>query len=103
VREKRGANEEASTAGTRPRFSSDGRYREGAHPAHCSPSSCDDPEFDLLPTGRFVPLPKSATPARIRSNAQVYDFALDDEDMAALDALDRGKEGAVTWNPVEHP
>ncbi|KAL6308067.1 Aldo/keto reductase [Sparassis latifolia] len=49
----------------------------------------------------FVPLPKSATPARIRSNAQLYDFALDDEDISSLDALDRGKEGAVSWNPVD--
>ncbi|KAG6812022.1 hypothetical protein H0H92_004684 [Tricholoma furcatifolium] len=49
----------------------------------------------------FVPLPKSATPARIHSNAQVYDFELADEDVAALDALDRGKDGAVSWNPVD--
>ncbi|EIW63201.1 Aldo/keto reductase [Trametes versicolor FP-101664 SS1] len=49
----------------------------------------------------FVPLPKSATPARIQTNAELYDFALDAEDMALLDGLDRGKEGAVTWNPVD--
>lgn len=48
-----------------------------------------------------MPLPKSATPARIRSNAAVYDFELDAEDMRALDALDRGKEGAISWNPVD--
>ncbi|KAL0579148.1 hypothetical protein V5O48_002829 [Marasmius crinis-equi] len=48
----------------------------------------------------FVPLPKSATPSRIHSNAQLYDFELDSEDMARLDALDRGKDGAVSWNPV---
>ncbi|KAL0950132.1 hypothetical protein HGRIS_010128 [Hohenbuehelia grisea] len=51
----------------------------------------------------FVPLPKSATPARIQSNAQLYDFTLDEDDMAKIDALDRGKEGAVTWNPVDAP
>ncbi|KAI0053130.1 Aldo/keto reductase [Auriscalpium vulgare] len=51
----------------------------------------------------FVPLPKSVTPARIRSNAKLYDFALDAEDMAQLDALDRGKEGAISWNPVDRP
>ncbi|KAH9920103.1 Aldo/keto reductase [Fomitopsis serialis] len=50
---------------------------------------------------RFVPLPKSATPARIRSNALLYDFVLDDTDMAKLDALDRGKEGSISWNPVD--
>ncbi|KAI0065261.1 Aldo/keto reductase [Artomyces pyxidatus] len=50
----------------------------------------------------FVPLPKSATPSRIRSNAQLYDFTLDEEDLGRLDALDRGKDGAVSWNPVDH-
>ncbi|KAL4261062.1 NADP-dependent oxidoreductase domain superfamily protein [Pleurotus pulmonarius] len=48
----------------------------------------------------FVPLPKSATPKRIHSNAQVFDFALAEEDMNALDALDRGADGAISWNPV---
>jgi len=51
----------------------------------------------------FVPLPKSATPERIRSNARLYDFALDPDDMSKLDALDKGKEGAVSWNPVDFP
>ncbi|EPS96264.1 hypothetical protein FOMPIDRAFT_1130746 [Fomitopsis schrenkii] len=49
----------------------------------------------------FVPLPKSATPARIRSNTLLYDFALDKGDMERLDALDKGKEGSMTWNPVD--
>lgn len=49
----------------------------------------------------FVPLPKSAVPARIRSNLDVFDFELDAEDMRRLDALDRGAQGAVTWNPVD--
>ncbi|THV02403.1 Aldo/keto reductase [Dendrothele bispora CBS 962.96] len=49
----------------------------------------------------FVPLPKSATAARIYSNAQLYDFELEEEDMTRLDALDRGKDGAITWNPVD--
>ncbi|KAI0082045.1 Aldo/keto reductase [Panus rudis PR-1116 ss-1] len=51
----------------------------------------------------FVPLPKSATPSRIQSNAKVYDFELDDEDMRQLDSIDKGKEGAVSWNPVDAP
>ena len=49
----------------------------------------------------FIPLPKSVTPSRIKSNADVYDFELDPADMAALDALDKGTAGAVTWNPIE--
>jgi len=51
----------------------------------------------------YVPLPKSATPSRIHSNAQLYDFELDTEEMSALDALDRGKAGAISWNPVNAP
>ncbi|KAJ7446216.1 NADP-dependent oxidoreductase domain-containing protein [Mycena galericulata] len=46
----------------------------------------------------YVPLPKSATPSRIHSNAQLYDFELDGQDMAQIDALDRGY--AISWNPV---
>ncbi|EGN97295.1 hypothetical protein SERLA73DRAFT_57080 [Serpula lacrymans var. lacrymans S7.3] len=49
----------------------------------------------------FVPLPKSSNPDRIVSNLQVYDFEILEEDMAKLSALDRGKEGAITWNPVD--
>ncbi|KAF5380620.1 hypothetical protein D9615_004546 [Tricholomella constricta] len=49
----------------------------------------------------FVPLPKSATPARIYSNTQLYDFILSEESMVMLDALDRGKAGAISWNPVD--
>src|SRR3954447_25090743 len=35
----------------------------------------------------FVVIPKSVNPERIRSNAQVAGFTLDDDDMAALDGL----------------
>ncbi|KAJ2928608.1 hypothetical protein H1R20_g8478, partial [Candolleomyces eurysporus] len=51
----------------------------------------------------FVPLPKSATPSRIQSNADLYDFELTDEDVAKLDALDEGDDGAISWNPVNAP
>jgi len=51
----------------------------------------------------FVPLPKSTTPERIHSNAHLYDFSLDMDDMIKLDGLDQGKEGAISWNPVDFP
>lgn len=37
----------------------------------------------------FVVIPKSVTEARIRANIQLFDFDLDDADMAALSKLDR--------------
>ncbi|KAJ6499146.1 NADP-dependent oxidoreductase domain-containing protein [Mycena sanguinolenta] len=51
----------------------------------------------------YVPLPKSSTPSRIHSNANLYDFELTAEEMSSLDALDRGKQGGISWNPVEAP
>jgi diketogulonate reductase-like aldo/keto reductase len=38
----------------------------------------------------FVVIPKSVNPERIRSNADVAGFTLDDDQMAALDALGKG-------------
>ena len=38
----------------------------------------------------MVAIPKSVTPARIRSNFDVFSFALDADDLARLAALDRG-------------
>ncbi|MFF9193702.1 aldo/keto reductase [Streptomyces sp. SBR177] len=37
-----------------------------------------------------VVIPKSVTPARIRANAEVFDFALTDAEMATIAGLDRG-------------
>ena len=51
----------------------------------------------------YVPLPKSDTPSRIHSNANLYDFKLTEDDIQKLDALDQGKAGAISWNPVDHP
>jgi diketogulonate reductase-like aldo/keto reductase len=46
----------------------------------------------------FVVLPRSSNPTRIAENAAVFDFSLDDSQMARLDALD---EGLTTgWDPA---
>ena len=45
-----------------------------------------------------VVLPKSTRPARIAENARIFDFTLDEQAMADLDALE---EGLVTgWDPA---
>ncbi|MEN3583387.1 MULTISPECIES: aldo/keto reductase [unclassified Streptomyces] len=41
-------------------------------------------------TGNVV-IPKSATPSRIRENIDVFDFALDDEDITAIGALNEDR------------
>jgi len=46
-----------------------------------------------------VTIPKSARPERIRENADVFGFALDAEDLAALDGLDEGYRTA--WDPTD--
>lgn len=45
-------------------------------------------------------LPKSTNAERIRQNADVFSFTIDDEDMAAIETMDRG--GGVAW-PVGDP
>jgi diketogulonate reductase-like aldo/keto reductase len=48
-----------------------------------------------------VVLPKSTKPARIAENGALFDFALDDQAMTELDALE---EGLVTgWDPAQQP
>lgn len=48
----------------------------------------------------YAVLPKSIDPVRIRQNADVFSFALDDEDMAAIAGMDRG--AGVAW-PIGDP
>jgi len=43
----------------------------------------------------WVPLPKSDNPERIAQNADVYGFDISKEDMATLDGLDQGSNGAI--------
>lgn len=43
-------------------------------------------------------IPKSSRPERIRENVSVFDFTLDDADMAALDRLDEGYR--TCWDPT---
>jgi diketogulonate reductase-like aldo/keto reductase len=49
----------------------------------------------------LVVLPKSVRAERIRENADVYGFALDAEDLAALGALDEGFR--TSWDPTDAP
>ena len=50
---------------------------------------------------RFIPLPMSSSPSRIKSNSDVFNFTLSDSDVAELDGLDQGSAGAISWNPVD--
>jgi diketogulonate reductase-like aldo/keto reductase len=49
----------------------------------------------------LVVLPKSTHPERIRENGAVFDFQLDDEQLARLDALEEGL--ATGWDPRRQP
>jgi len=83
-----------------PKFSFVGLYRKGERKTSLLGTEGQADPGSL----RFVPLPKSATPSRIRTNIQIYDFELIPEDMARIDALDKpGREGCLTWNPVDVP
>ncbi len=48
-----------------------------------------------------VTIPKSVHEARIRENADVFGFALDADDLSALDGLDEGYR--TSWDPTDAP
>ena len=49
-----------------------------------------------------VVFPKSVSPARMRENFALFDFSLNDQDMAAISALDRGAAGRTGPHPDTH-
>ncbi|KAG8531865.1 uncharacterized protein KY384_003501 [Bacidia gigantensis] len=47
-----------------------------------------------------VAIPKSENPGRIKENADIHDFTLDQKDLDLIATLDQGQNGSVTiWNP----
>ena len=52
----------------------------------------------ILDRGHVV-FPKSTTPARIQENFELFDFTLDEDDVKALESLDRGEAGRTGPNP----
>lgn len=45
----------------------------------------------------FVPLPKSATPQRIKENADIFDFELSDDE---VNVLHTGEYSPTDWDPT---
>jgi 2,5-diketo-D-gluconate reductase A len=46
-----------------------------------------------------IVFPKSKTPSRVRENAAIFDFDLDEGSMAAISSLDKGEKGRTGGNP----
>ncbi|OBG57466.1 aldo/keto reductase [Mycobacterium sp. E3339] len=46
-----------------------------------------------------IVFPKSVTPERVKENFELFDFELDDSDMDAISALDKGESGRNGPNP----
>ncbi len=50
-----------------------------------------------------IAIPKSENPGRIKENADIYDFKLDEDDSAKIAKLDAGQKGNVgDWDPFAH-
>jgi len=50
----------------------------------------------------LVPIPKSANPVRIAQNIDIFDFALTEEDVASLSAIDTGEVPGVDSDTMGH-
>jgi len=46
-----------------------------------------------------IAIPKSARPERMHHNIDIFDFELSADEMASIDALDKGEAGRVGPNP----
>ena len=51
----------------------------------------------------LVPIPKSASPNRIRENASIFDFVLTDDEVSAISALDMGVRLGGDPDIANHP
>lgn len=47
----------------------------------------------------IITIPKSVHPERIRQNAEIFDFELSEDELARIDALDRGEGGRLGPHP----
>lgn len=45
--------------------------------------------------GGVIVIPKSSNPNRIKSNIEIFDFTLTDQEMEQLNALDHGESGRI--------
>lgn len=52
--------------------------------------------------GRIV-IPKSVTPERVHSNIDLFGFSLEEDQLAAIDALDAGERTGADPRTMEHP
>jgi len=50
----------------------------------------------------LVPIPKTSHPDRMAENAAIFDFTLDDAQMASLSALDKGEQAAADSDEFGH-
>ncbi|WP_436763529.1 aldo/keto reductase [Streptosporangium sp. V21-05] len=50
----------------------------------------------------LITVPKSSSPGRMRSNAEIFDFALTPEEVSELSALDRGEAAATDSDSTGH-